>query len=44
MISLVAMFILGAIFMFCVEFIIILYLYDHAEDADTIENESEVEQ
>ena len=44
-VALIAMFILGAIFMFCVEFIIILYLYDHAEDAedaDVIELESEV--
>lgn len=42
MISLIAMFILGALFMFSVNFIIILYLSDQVEDADVIEIESEV--
>lgn len=38
---LISMFILGALFMFYINFIIILYLSDHAEDAEI---ESEVEQ
>lgn len=41
-VALIAMFILGALFMLFVICIIILYLADHMEDADVIENESEV--